>query len=63
MNEAIDNNIAKKVIVDYLQAHSIRELLERVNTHNVNCPNSRILKEDIVDILKEGDTFILLYYK
>lgn len=63
MNEAIDNTIAKKTVVDYLQAHSIRELLERVNTHNVNCPNSLILKEDIVDILKEGDTFILLYYK
>ena len=63
MGEAIDNKVAKKIIVDYLQAHSIRELLEKVNTHNVNCPNSCILKEDIVEILKEGDTFILLYYK
>lgn len=63
MNKATNNNTAKKTVVDYLQAHSIRELLEKVNTHNVNCPNSLILKEDVVDILKEGDTFILLYYK
>lgn len=49
--------------IDYLQAHSLRDLLNRVNTHNIQCPDCPILKDDIVDILKEEDTFILLYYK
>ncbi len=53
-----------KIQLDYIQAHSLRDLLTKVNFHNTQCPSSEvILKEDIVDILKEEDTFILLYYK
>lgn len=53
-----------KIQLDYILAHSIRDLLTKVNAHNTQCPASEaILKEDIVDILKEEDTFILLYYK
>ena len=63
MDEGQINNTNQKVIMDYLQAHSLRELLALVNTHNINCPNSRILKEDIVNIINEEGTFILLYYK
>lgn len=52
-----------KTQIDYLLAHSIRELLTQVNTHNNNCPDSLILKDDIVDIVRDGDSYILLYYK
>ena len=60
--EVIMENTKKQL--DYILAHSIRDLLTKVNAHNTQCPASEaILKEDIVDILKEEDTFILLYYK
>jgi len=52
-----------KTQIGYLLAHSIRELLAQVNTHNDNCPDSLILKDDIVDIVRDGDSYILLYYK
>lgn len=53
-----------KIQLDFIQAHSLRDLLTKVNVHNSQCPSENvILKEDIVDIMKEEDTFILLYYK
>lgn len=47
----------------FMQAYSLRELIDRVNAHNENDPAHPILKEDVVEILKEEGTFILLYYK
>lgn len=44
-----------------LQAHSLRELIEQVN--EINKGASKILKEDIVTILKEDETFFLLYFR
>ena len=52
-----------KSLIDFLQAHSLRDLLYNINTYNVNNPEHPILKDDIVDIFKEEDTYILLYYK
>lgn len=49
--------------IDYIQAHSLRDLLAAVNRWNSKYPDSAILKEDIVQIMKEEDTFILLYYR
>jgi hypothetical protein len=46
-----------------MQATSLRELLNNVNTHNKEYPENAILKEDIVRILKEEGTFIMLYYR
>lgn len=42
-------------------AHSLSTLVGQVNQENKG--DSPILKEDIVQILREGDTFFLLYYK
>lgn len=53
----------QKIQMDYIQASSLRELLNKVNNHNNECPESAILKEDIVEILKEEETFIMLYYR
>ena len=39
-----------------LQAHSLRNLVEQVNEKG-------IMKEDIVKVFKEEETFFLLYYK
>lgn len=52
-----------KTQVEYLQAHSLRDLLHQLNNYNTTHTNSPILKDDIVDIYKEEGTFILLYYK
>nr|DAF12149.1 MAG TPA: hypothetical protein [Crassvirales sp.] len=53
----------QKIQMDYIQASSLRELLNKVNSHNNEYPESAILKEDIVEILKEEETFIMLYYR
>lgn len=49
--------------LDFVQSHSLRELIAMVNKYNENNPANPILKEDVVEILKEEGTFILLYYK
>lgn len=49
--------------IDYIQAHSLRDLLVTLNDWNSKYPDNVILKEDIVQIMKEEGTFILLYYK
>lgn len=59
-----NNKVPKeiKTKMDYLQAHSLRDLILRVNSHNVDNPDCPILKEDIVEIMESEGTFILLYY-
>lgn len=52
-----------KTEIDYIQAHSLRDLLEAINEWNTKYPNGAILKEDIVQIMREEETYILLYYK
>lgn len=39
-----------------LQAYSMRNLVEQVNKNEIQ-------KEDIVQLVKEHDTFFLIYYK
>lgn len=58
-----ENQTVQKTRIDYMQATSLRELLDNVNTHNKEYPENAILKEDIVKILKEEGTFIMLYYR
>lgn len=53
----------KKIAMGYLQALSLRELLHTINTYNTQNPDIPILKEDIVYILHDEGTYILLYYK
>lgn len=52
-----------KVQMDYIQSHSLSDLILRVNTYNRNFPDTPILKDDIVGIMNEEGTHILLYYK
>lgn len=49
--------------MDYIQAPSLRELLAIVNNINKDFPDSPILNDDIVQIMKNGEDYILLYYK
>lgn len=58
-----ENQTVQKTRIDYMQATSLRKLLDNVNTHNKEYPENAILKEDIVRILKEEGTFIMLYYR
>lgn len=51
----------EKAKLDVLQAHSLRDLLMKVN--QINEGDNKILKEDIVTIYKDEDTFFLLYYR
>ena len=62
-NKNIDVSGAEKVEMDYLQALTLGELISKVNIYNDNHPETPILKKDIVKILHDGDTYILLYYK
>lgn len=53
----------QKIKMGSLHAYSLQGLVTKVNEYNTSCPDAPILKEDIVDIFKEEETFILLYYK
>lgn len=53
----------RKTSIDFIQAHTLSELLSIINNHNINNPQSPITKEDIVTIMKEEGTHILLYFK
>lgn len=55
--------MTKKTELSYIQADSLRKMLAIVNTHNSNFPDELILKDDIVQIMKNGEDYILLYYK
>lgn len=52
-----------KTTIDFIQAHTVSELISTINTHNANNSLNPILKEDIVDIINDEGTYILLYYK
>lgn len=52
----------RKECIDVLQALSLRDLVTQINTRNSKT-SSKILREDIVDILKDEGTYFLLYYK
>lgn len=45
-----------------MNARSVRDLMDKVNIYNEQHSDSPILSEDIVNILKEEETFILLYF-
>lgn len=53
----------QKTELSYIQADSLRKMLAVVNTHNSSFPDEPILKDDIVQIMKNGEDYILLYYK
>lgn len=54
-----------KTRIDVIQANSLRELVDVVNSINVNAGKHHegmIEKDDIVSLLKDNDTFLLVYY-
>lgn len=53
----------QKTELGYIQANSLSNVLAIVNKLNSNFPDSPILKDDIVQIMKNGEDYILLYYK
>ncbi len=59
----IEKNTKQKLFMDYIQTPSLRELLAIVNKLNKGFPDNPILKDDIVQIMKNGEDYILLYYK
>lgn len=52
-----------KTTINYIQGNTLRDILSTINNYNGSYPESPILKNDIVDIIKEGNTYFLLYYK
>ena len=46
-----------------ISSFSIRGIVDAINANNSDDTRKKILKEDIVTVLKEMDSFILLYYK
>lgn len=55
--------MTQKTELSYIQADSLRKMLAVVNIHNSSFPDNPILKDDIVQIMKNGEDYILLYYK
>ena len=53
----------QKTKLSYIQANSLSNILAIVNKLNSDFPDSPILKDDIVQIMKNGEDYILLYYK
>lgn len=52
----------KKQHIDVLQGHSLRDIVNQVNSINDHTP-APILKEDIVRIFNDEGTWFLIYYK
>lgn len=66
MKKDIQDN--RKTRIQVLQAHSLRELVNLINDNNEAALQNlegaqEILREDIISIMKEYDTYFLLYYK
>lgn len=59
----IGKSVKQKMILDYIQAPSLRELLSIVNDVNKTVPDNPIIKDDIVQILKNEGDYILIYYR
>lgn len=55
--------IIQKTELSYIQANSLSNVLAIVNKLNNDFPDNPILKEDIVQIMKNSEDYILLYYK
>lgn len=53
----------KKTELSYIQANSLSKILAIVNKLNNDFPDNPILKDDIVQIINNGEDYILLYYK
>lgn len=53
----------QKTELSYIQANSLSNVLAIVNKLNSDFPDNLILKDDIVQIMKNGEDYILLYYK
>lgn len=58
---AQDKKVKRQLTV--LQDHSLRGLLQQVNVINSGNEEDWILKEDIVEIIKEDETFFLVYFR
>ncbi len=56
-----EDNIKQELAV--LSSFSIRDIVNAINKNNVDDSNQKILREDIVSVIKERDTFMLLYFK
>lgn len=55
--------MTQKTELSYIQANSLSNVLAIVNKLNSDFPDNPILKDDIVQIMKNGEDYILLYYK
>jgi hypothetical protein len=58
---AQDKKVKRQLTV--LQDHSLRGLLQQVNVINSGNEEDWILKEDIVEIIREDETFFLVYFR
>lgn len=55
--------LPKKTAMSYINGSSIRDLIKQVNSYNEFYHDYPILKDDIVSILKEGESYVLLFYR
>lgn len=58
-----NNQDNSKQVLAALSSWTLRGLIDAVNENNSSENNVKILKDDVVGILKENDAFYLLYFK
>lgn len=52
----------RKERIDVMQARSLRDLVNQINRVN-SSSGTKIMREDIVSLTKDEDTYFMLYYK
>lgn len=52
----------KKTILGVIQAQSLRDIVNMVNNYNQHHTSAPILKDDIVDLVQDNGTYLLLYF-
>lgn len=58
-----DNMDNAKQGLAVLQAFSLREMVDKVNSINTSNSGTKILKDDIVALMKEEGIYSLVYYR
>lgn len=57
------SNMSMKTTLEVIQANSLRDIVNYINSHNSKDDAAPILREDILKLYKEDGCWMLVYYK
>lgn len=55
--------MSMKTTLEVIQANSLRDIVNYINSHNSKDDAAPILREDILKLYKEDGCWMLVYYK